>query len=587
MSIHWGGKGPGHVNRLPRGLSVFSPASLFAAGEPGAWYDPSDFSTLFQDSAGTTPVTAVAQQVGLMLDKSQGLVLGPELVTNSWTRGFLSVDGTILVSGPSVTITQGAGDGSGFRWVQPITCVVGRSYRLSLSNATKVGGTLALAAISSNSSGTGITADNSINDGQVPGQKFVVATATTMYVVISLSGGSTGNSATFTGLSVKELPGNHAFQSNSGQRPTLGRNPTTGRLNLLTFTEQFDNAVWSKSGATVTANAAIAPDGTMTADQVVFASGTSEIFQAAGSGGTNVGSVWVKGTAGETIQIYDAYTPRTPTVLTGDWQRLSVPVLGAIRYLDISAANGSTARTIFLWGAQLQTGTIATAYQRVVSSFDVTEAGKPDLYYVNFDGTDDGMLTNTITPGIDKAQVFTGVRKFSDTPGGVILESSADTNANAGSLAMFPQTGTGVGVYRFRTRGSAAPVNADSATAYNAPITNILTGIGDIAADTAILRVNAAQVGTSAADQGTGNYLAYPLYLGRRGGTTLPFSGNIYSMIVRFGANLTADQIAATEAWVNTKTAALPVDYYYLQTATGDQLVDGNGDELYSLPIFG
>lgn len=43
---------------------------LFASGEQGAWYDPSDLSTLYQDSAGTTPVTALGQPVGLMLDKS-------------------------------------------------------------------------------------------------------------------------------------------------------------------------------------------------------------------------------------------------------------------------------------------------------------------------------------------------------------------------------------------------------------------------------------------------------------------------------------------------------------------------------------
>ena len=39
--------------------TAFSPAVLFASGEQGVWYDPSDFTTLFQDSAGTTPVTAV------------------------------------------------------------------------------------------------------------------------------------------------------------------------------------------------------------------------------------------------------------------------------------------------------------------------------------------------------------------------------------------------------------------------------------------------------------------------------------------------------------------------------------------------
>lgn len=49
---------------------VWTPATLFSAGEQGAWYDPSDFSTMFQDSAGTTPVTAVGQPVGRILDKS-------------------------------------------------------------------------------------------------------------------------------------------------------------------------------------------------------------------------------------------------------------------------------------------------------------------------------------------------------------------------------------------------------------------------------------------------------------------------------------------------------------------------------------
>lgn len=45
-------------------------AELFANGERGVWYDPSDISTLFQDVAGTIPVTGVEQPVGLMLDKS-------------------------------------------------------------------------------------------------------------------------------------------------------------------------------------------------------------------------------------------------------------------------------------------------------------------------------------------------------------------------------------------------------------------------------------------------------------------------------------------------------------------------------------
>lgn len=52
----------------------FSPSELFLGGTAGAWYDPSDLSTLFTTSAGTTPVAmpggGSAVVVGRMLDKS-------------------------------------------------------------------------------------------------------------------------------------------------------------------------------------------------------------------------------------------------------------------------------------------------------------------------------------------------------------------------------------------------------------------------------------------------------------------------------------------------------------------------------------
>jgi hypothetical protein len=46
---------------------AWSPTDLASLG---AWHDPSDLSTMFQDAAGTTPVTAAGQPVGLILDKS-------------------------------------------------------------------------------------------------------------------------------------------------------------------------------------------------------------------------------------------------------------------------------------------------------------------------------------------------------------------------------------------------------------------------------------------------------------------------------------------------------------------------------------
>ena len=51
-------------------VDVYDPTTLFSSGQKGAWFDASDRSTLFQDAAGTTPVTAIGQPVGRWLDKS-------------------------------------------------------------------------------------------------------------------------------------------------------------------------------------------------------------------------------------------------------------------------------------------------------------------------------------------------------------------------------------------------------------------------------------------------------------------------------------------------------------------------------------
>ena len=61
--------------------------ALFASGEQGAWYDPSDLSTMFQDMAGMTPVTAAGQTVRRINDKS-----GNEHHATSSVGTVLSVD---------------------------------------------------------------------------------------------------------------------------------------------------------------------------------------------------------------------------------------------------------------------------------------------------------------------------------------------------------------------------------------------------------------------------------------------------------------------------------------------------------------
>lgn len=48
----------------------FTPLDLFTGGRQGFWYDPSDLTTLFQAVNGTTAVTADADPVGYVEDKS-------------------------------------------------------------------------------------------------------------------------------------------------------------------------------------------------------------------------------------------------------------------------------------------------------------------------------------------------------------------------------------------------------------------------------------------------------------------------------------------------------------------------------------
>ena len=76
---------------------------LFSNGEQGFFYDPNDLSTMFLDAAGTIPVTAVGQPVGLIRDKSgrnnhayqSGSASRPILRKNAVTgANYLEFDGS-------------------------------------------------------------------------------------------------------------------------------------------------------------------------------------------------------------------------------------------------------------------------------------------------------------------------------------------------------------------------------------------------------------------------------------------------------------------------------------------------------------
>ncbi|CAB4157118.1 hypothetical protein UFOVP681_2 [uncultured Caudovirales phage] len=549
-----------------RSGAAFTPAGLFALSEPGVWYDPSDLTTLFTDTAGTTPVTTPGQTVALALDKSKGLVLGSELVVSPYTG---SASGTWALTSTNVTRN---GSSTGQVVVNISTAIdTAKRYYVTFTVADLSGDTLLLRI---GGSGTAYQVSaNGVYTARVAGG------GTTSSISFAPWGGSAGQ-ATITNISVKELPGFHATQATLASRPTYGIVPLGGRRNLLTRTEEFDNAAWTKtnqgSGSvpTVTANAGLSPIGDSTAERVQFSrTGTTatdrsrlEQQNVSISAATNyVFSVWMKSFGGtnQTVTLFPNWGSGSAiaVTVTSEWQRFSVtaasgasttgtPVIG-LGY----ATNSVTSADILIWGAQLELGSTATAYQRVGSTYDVTEAGVASLSYLFFDGVANFMVTPTITPGIDRAQVFAGVRKLSDAASAILVEHSVTSDSNNGSFGVLAPGSGGANSYRFTSRGTNNSTAGTGAFA-TAPNTSVLTGLGDISGDVATLRRNGAVVETATTDQGTGNFLAYPLYIGRRGGTTVPFNGQLYSLLVRFGTNLDAGTITSTETWVNGKTGA-------------------------------
>ncbi|MBL4757399.1 MAG: hypothetical protein JKY32_07125 [Rhizobiales bacterium] len=375
--------------------------------------------------------------------------------------------------------------------------------------------------------------------------------------------------------------GNNATQATSGFRPTLARHPVTGARNLLTFTEEFDNAAWIKVGLTVSANVTVAPDGTNTADKLIESALTEFHFLSMTPSFTtkDTASFFVKAAERDEVSVFlsdsgnqgvnfnltnvtaiptDAQTSGSIEAVSGapGWFKCAVTKINGvaavgfrigIRNGALTSYLGDGTSGVFMWGAQLETGSSATAYQKVTTKFDITETGEDDRWYLSFDGSNDALATAAIDfTGTDKMSVFAGVRKLSNSATGTITELSADAGTNAGSFQMTGPAATNDN-YRFRAGGTTRVIADTPTNSSPQPTTNIISGLDDISGDEVIIRTDGTQIAEVTSDQGTGNFGNHVLYIGSRAGTSLPFNGNIYSLIIR-GASNTDSELNGAEA---------------------------------------
>lgn len=173
------------------------------------------------------------------------------------------------------------------------------------------------------------------------------------------------------------------------------------------------------------------------------------------------------------------------------------------------------------------------------------------LYYLEFDGIDDGLQASAIDfTGTDAMSVFAGARKEADE-----IAVIAELSSNAGGVGLtgtFRLAAINNNIWRYTSKGTSL-ININTG-GYTPPITNILTGLSDISTPLATIRVDGAQRNTTSSSQGTGNYGNYPLNVGARNdAASLQLDGRIYGLIVR-GALSNDSELASTETYMAAKT---------------------------------
>lgn len=186
-------------------------------------YVTPDFAGLYQDAAGTTPVTAVGQPVGLMLDRRFRLARGPELVSDpdlSDPGEWASTAPSVVLSGGVVTFTESASGATIYTADHNTLIADGKWYEIevvvdSLSSGSLRGTAGRGADISFPSSplsvGRNVLYGRATGTGGQAGVVAVYAVGTTTAVV--------------SRISARELPGNHASQTTTTARPTLRSGP--------------------------------------------------------------------------------------------------------------------------------------------------------------------------------------------------------------------------------------------------------------------------------------------------------------------------------------------------------------------------
>jgi hypothetical protein len=547
----------------------FSPISLFTASEKGYIYDNNDLTSFYLDSAGTTPAT-VNGLVGLQLDKSKAtpvarrnrLTYSEQFDNAAWSELAAGGGTAPVVTANAGTAPDGTTTADKVVFVAPVSGDISILSQAPAVSAGTYAGSLYVKADGAGDVGkiiafrhvaAGASLLVTLTSSWQRIEKTEVYEVSNFEIILRPSIGTSSGTVSVQlwgaqleiAASASEyqrvvqteggwLLGNHRYQTTTGSKPILRGTPVGGNIvtngDFASETGWTTGSFWAISGGTATKSAGSV--GSLTSafsDNVAGKVYRVEIDITSITAGS--GSLTVRFTGGTSV--------------------IGTPYTTAGKKVEYITGNGTNSGISIICNASDTLAVVESIDVRDVSASAVTAP-----YGLQYDGVDDFLQTASVDfTATDKMAVVMGVRKLSDASQGVIVELSASAISNNGSFAIVaPSSGTAPN-YVYASKGTTSVVSAVSALSFAAPITNVVSGISDIAADNCVVRCNGADSGLTATDQGTGNYGNYALFFGRRGGSSSPYNGLDFGGVC-VGKTLTATQLANIERWVNQRTGA-------------------------------